>query len=95
VEAHVVFHRDERWVEKDQVMSFTAEVNGRRVMCSLTEDVLKVHFASERYGRFQAFRENRQQIEETAGRRLQANPPVLELDLQDFTEAADFIPWAR
>jgi hypothetical protein len=95
VDAEVVFFRDERWVEKDQVMVFTAEVKGKRIPCSLTEEVLKVHFASERVGRFQAFRENRQQIEEIAGRTLQPGLPALKLGMSDFTEAADFIPWER
>jgi hypothetical protein len=95
VDAQVMFLPDERWVEKDQIMAFTAEVNGKRIPCSLTEEVLKVHFSSERVGRFQAFRENRQQIEEIAGRKLQPGLPALKLGMSDFTEAADFIPWER
>jgi hypothetical protein len=95
VDAEVVFFRDERWVEKDQLMVFSAEVKGRRIPCSLPEEVLKVHFSSERLGRFQAFRENRQQIEEIAGRKLQPGLPALKLGMSDFTEAADFIPWER
>ena len=95
VEADVVFHRDERWVEKDQVMAFTAEVKGRRVHCTLAEEVLQVHFSAQRLGRFQAFRENRQQIEEIAGRKLRPGVAVLQLGMGDFTEASDFIPWER
>ncbi len=96
VGSDIVFHRDERWVEKDQMMVFTAESNGRRTHVSLSENVLKVHFLSERLGRFQAFRENRQQIEEVAAAQFhRAAREVLHLDLDDFTEAADFIPWER
>lgn len=95
VGSDIVFHRDERWVEKDQTMAFTAELMGRRIPCTLAEEVLKVHFSSDRFGRFQAFRENRQQIEEVAARKLQPDVPALRLDMADFTEAADFIPWER
>jgi hypothetical protein len=95
VGSDIVFLRDERWIEKDREMSFTAEVNGRRVPCFLAEDVLQVHFASDRLGRFQAFRENRRQIEEAAARRFPLDGPSLRLDLGDFTEASDFIPWER
>jgi hypothetical protein len=93
----IVFLRDERWVEKDRLMAFTAEIKGRRIPCFLAEDVLKVHFALDQLGRFQAFRENRPQIEEVAMRKLQleSRPLQLDLDLGDFTEAADFIPWER
>jgi hypothetical protein len=90
-----MFQRDERWVEKDREMVFTAELKGRRIPCSIAEEVLKVHFSSERVGRFQAFRENRQQIEEVAARKLHADEPFLRLDMADFLEAADFIPWER
>ncbi len=91
----ILFHRDERWLEKDQSMTFTAELKGRLIPCFISADVLKVHFASERYGRFQAFRENRQQIEEVAARKVEARPGQVRLDLADFNDAADFIPWER
>ncbi len=91
----VVFHRDERWVEKDQVMAFTAEIDGHRVFCTVAEEILRVHFGSERHGRFQAFRENRTQIEEVAGRRIQPGFETLKLDMRDFEDSADFIPWER
>jgi len=95
VDAQVVFFQDERWVEKDQVMVFSAEMKGKRIPCSLTEEVLKVHFSSDRVGRFQAFRENRQQIQEIAAGKLQPGVPNLKLGMSDFKEAADFIPWER
>ena len=95
VGSDIVFLRDERWIEKDQTMSFTAEVKGKRIPCLLSEDVLKEHFLSERLGRFQAFRENRQQIEEIAARKLEPGVQMLRLGLGDFTEASDFIPWER
>lgn len=91
----IVFLHDERWIEKDLAMAFTAEVNGRRTECFVDEDVLKVHFLSERLGRFQAFRENRRQIEEVAARKLPSEGRPLRLTMGDFTEAADFIPWER
>lgn len=91
----IAFHCDERWVEKDQAMVFTAEVKGRRYSFSIAADVLRIHFLSERFGRFQAFRENRDQIQEAATRRFEADDQSLRLELEDFTEAADFIPWER
>ena len=95
VGSEIVFHRDERWVEKDQMMAFTAEIGGRRIPCFIAEEVLKTHFSSERFGRFQAFRENRQQIEEVAARKIRPELKALQLGAADFTEAADFIPWER
>jgi hypothetical protein len=89
----IVFERDERWVEKDRTMAFTAEVKGRRVSCHIAEEVLKAHFSSEQFGRFQAFRENRRQIEEIAARTLESGLSELHLDLGHFSEADDYIPW--
>ncbi|WP_197453765.1 DUF1488 family protein [Caulifigura coniformis] len=95
LEKQVVFHRDERWIEKDQAMGVTVEVAGRRVTCLVSEDVLKTHFGSLRIGRFQAFRENRQQIEEVIARKIQPGETALQLGLTDFEDSADFIPWER
>jgi hypothetical protein len=95
LDQQVIFHRDERWIEKDQTMAVTVEVAGRRVTCVITEEVLKTHFGSLKFGRFQAFRENRQQIEEVIARRIQPGDTTLNLDLSDFDDSADFIPWER
>jgi len=95
LDQQVVFHRDERWIEKDQAMAVTVEVDGRRLTCVIAEDVLKTHFGSLKFGRFQAFRENRQQIEEVITRKIQQGETTLSLELSDFEDSADFIPWER
>jgi hypothetical protein len=95
LDQHLTFQRDERWIEKDQVMALTVELAGRRTTCLVSEDVLKVHFGSARHGRFQAFRENRTQIEEVIARKIRPGDETLSLDLSDFEDSADFIPWAR
>jgi len=92
----VTFPKQERWLSSRGLMAFPAHIDRRTWTCLLSEEALNELFDAGRIGRFDAFSQNRGEIESVTATKILTGlfpPGEIRIGRDDFRTAQEFIAW--